>query len=288
MSDLEPNEAQDAVVEAKPFALRFFSTDQRMTVGDDPSLDAGISGEPLVDFNPEWACLIYMRASFGPGLAIEILRLHFRIRAADEAPKRDLRDIRTSALAWINFLNGKDLSRPLVPEQPSDPQPVPQQVPANGSFTVAGGAPPDENYYWVGLTNFAFAQQHHVVIYFRNPGVEFSDRPISFSKDMIGRIMDVGPVSTGNYSFYSARSWEATPKELRGEVSRKFVHMKNYYQVYDGRDYRPIRNGGPYPDRVGYSLNINAKVASAYNDGGMSALPIIIDPDTGNMGEGQP
>lgn len=248
--------------------------------GDDPTKPSGIHGKPLINFDPAWVCLIYLRLSSSPALGMEILRIHYKVKT-DATSKPELADVQTSIEAWINYLNGLTL---LPNDTPKSPAPTPVKIPENGKFTGAG-APAFENKYWTGLTNFAFSEQHHVVIYICNKGVSLYDPPVSFTHKMLGSVMGTGPVSFGNYSFYEAKAWQSG--QITNGYPQEFLHMKNYYQLYDGSQYRAIRNGAT-PERVGYSLNINARLASVYQDGGASDVPIIIDPDTGNMGEGQP
>lgn len=132
-----------------------------------------------------------------------------------------------------------------------------------------------------GLNGYSFVRPTHCIIYVKNAGITYAQRPVWF-----GDLLSDGRPAEPNHCFFGATPRVATEAGLGGTASiadgsQDFVYMKNYF--HGGTGDKPVAIG--MKDKLLYSLNINAAVKS--NDGaeGMT-VPIIIDPDTGNMGAG--
>jgi hypothetical protein len=150
----------------------------------------------------------------------------------------------------------------------------------NGSGPSPGVLGKDYNVF-PGLKKFAFDRPHHFVIYVKNPGVDYlADRPVWFGKKLIRDVFGV-KVASKNESFFGAIR-DAGPI-LGG--SPNLVYLKNYYHVGNGNGQNHRRING---ERLAYALKINVLMASPDDNDPTYKVPLIIDPDTGNMGEGQP
>lgn len=179
---------------------------------------------------------------------LEAKRVHFVVNR--RGSDNDFDDNRDRFKAWINYYNDR------------------------------GNRP---NGYWFkeisdnALEDFAVGHQHHVLIYIRNQNITYDDQwPIWFGKKLTKSVMGVS-VARANDTFFDVD--EKDVAVLNG--SKKGIYMKNFHTVKDG-SYRALRR----EEKFAYSFNINAlaKVAG-FED---HAVPIIIDPDTGNMGDGIP
>jgi len=237
-----------------------------------------------VKFNPTKICLIYINIAFDP-VKLEIAKFHF----PNSSGGSEWEDIKNEVCDLINRVNKEASFPPGYQSSTPIPMPDPNQYPVPASHLLG-----DTHDYWAGLKDFAFSQQHHIVIYIRNGGVGYHDLyPVMFGKKLQSGMLGVGkngdPASL-NQSFYDADHYDMKGFIDPGGLSRSTVvlHMKNYYQVLDNGIYRLIRNdinNVKNEDRIAYSLNINALVKSTYDP---LDIPIVIDPDTGNMGEGRP
>lgn len=132
-----------------------------------------------------------------------------------------------------------------------------------------------------GLMNFAFDRAHHVIIYVKNKNVDYHEQnPIWFGKNLLGKVYGVDKASKNESFFMAARK----PGLGISSGSSNLVYVENHYQVGNGNGtgHRPIGR----TEKFAYALKINATIASV----GELAIkvPLLIDPDTGNMGEGQP
>jgi hypothetical protein len=161
----------------------------------------------------------------------------------------------------------------------------------NSSNTPPTESKPDL-YVYPGLADFVFNQPHHVVIYIQNNNIDFdASHPIWFGN----RLLEPGPgpkpeKARANWSFFAAKvetpmELDGTTPMITGPYSKKLIYMKNFFRgwgFFDG--YYRIGT-----DRHSYALNINTLVKVTDTLGGGSAsIPLIIDPDTGNMGGGEP
>lgn len=185
---------------------------------------------------------------------MHVVRVHFD---AVTAGQNEWADNAPRVIDWINYLNS------LAPS--TDPDPAHAPTPFSHSL---------------GLTNFAFNQPHHVVFYVRNKMISY-DRafPVWFSDGLQDNVYGV-KVASPNNSFFEAEVYDVAG--IDSDFSDKLIHMKNYYHACENNIYRPIVN---WQERYAYAININAAAQLGF---GTSAVPVVIDPDTGNMGEGQP
>jgi hypothetical protein len=224
--------------------------------GDDPW-----SGHPAnSNFNPEWVCILYIELM--PNFAIKGLRFHHRIALG----ANNWIAIKTDVLTWINQLNANvrhsDIDR--------------------------------DRYTFYGLKNIKFHNPHHVIVYIKNSSVEFTDRPIWFGDLLQGTVKDynnvhqIGPgPATKNRSFFNTAIYENISEidQQGGPFANKLIHFENHLHKREQGRYRRLDD---QEERV-YSLNINV-VGKSLDQAGQAEMdvPIIIDPDTGNMGGGYP
>jgi hypothetical protein len=149
-----------------------------------------------------------------------------------------------------------------------------------------------------GLRDFVFNQPHHFVIYIKNQHVKYnSNHPIWFGDTLL----EPGPngkpqEAEANRSFFGTqiKTMDGTNGTLviNPPYSNKIIYVKNFFRGWNILDgYYKIGNK-MHP----YSLNINAEIDVADSAGSVTnmqghaygTIPIIIDPDTGNMGGGSP
>lgn len=138
----------------------------------------------------------------------------------------------------------------------------------------------EDHSIYPGLTDFAFDRPHHLVIYVKNEGTDYDkDRPIWFGRELNAKVMHIDRASKNESFFGAVRDSDAGITN----GSPNLVYVQNYYHVGDGNghNHRPIVN-----EEIAYALKINALVPSIGDASLM--VPLIIDPDTGNMGGGHP
>jgi hypothetical protein len=180
---------------------------------------------------------------------LEARRVHFRVNRL--GANNTFRDNVDRFISWINYYNG-----------------------AGAAPTTFESVQAEDDV----LDNFAFNSQHHFLVYIRNSNIAYdTEWPVWFGKRLIGSVFGQSTAAK-NYSFFGV-----TPKVLNvmgGSTSG--IYLKNYYHVKANNIYRPINAN----EKLAYSLNINTRAQVAGFPG--HVIPIIIDPDTGNMGEGSP
>jgi hypothetical protein len=135
----------------------------------------------------------------------------------------------------------------------------------------------------MGIKDFAFKSQHHLVIYFKTDGIDISDDPLWFGDMLQGEVLQHSNAdyqANPNYSFYGAAKTKTT---IAGNWPKNILYVRNHYQKRGqyGHGYAPLDP----PDVRLYSMNVN--LITTAEPGGLT-LPLIFDPDTGNMGTGQP
>jgi hypothetical protein len=142
-----------------------------------------------------------------------------------------------------------------------------------------GDALPPTDKLFEGLKNFAFGQAHHVVFYVKNSAAEFdSEYPIWFGKKLRNAYKG-SKKAEPNESFFGANP--ETINSISGG-SKSVTYVENHFKVGSGNAHKPI----PKDKNLIYSLNLNVVVPS--NEDATYTIPLIIDPDTGNMGSGGP
>lgn len=238
-------------------------------------------------FNPKYVMLLYLdiEDNAGGALRMRATTLQFPVVSYVNGDNRlNTWERNKYRIAnWINCLN-----KPEFPN--SSPNPNPMQDPSITCHWPSG----DRRYVKKdGLGSFVFNQPHHFVIYIQNQNIEYhKEDPIWFGK-LLGE-MENGKAKRAekNRSFFGARV--ITPSTavgdrrrllIAGYNSKKLIYAKNFYQGW--------RFFGGYYDlgdcKHAYSLNINAELPATTLLGGASVqVPIIVDPDTGNMGGGDP
>lgn len=207
-------------------------------------------------FNPDRVGIIHLKLL--DGFRIEATRFHYMIEDVAGGWNKNNEDI---AVEVINWLNGPRRAE----DRPVDP------------ICIKGG-----------LRQLVFGHPHHVVVYVQNKNVEYPSRPIWFGNSLQGTVKDGnGEYQTGkareNHSFF--RTEVRTPTGITGDVSTKIIYFQNHFHKHGlltGHD--PIPKG---EFRV-YSMKISLLSQVIGDDEGEYNSPIIIDPDTGNMGGGSP
>lgn len=133
----------------------------------------------------------------------------------------------------------------------------------------------------VTLDNLTFKAPTNIVFASRNPTLKFEAEPLVFSKSLDRTHPDYpdGKKAKPNKSFYNAKIFT--------EGSRQLVYVSNYYSKKSGGN----GNGnGPGDMPIGanenywYGLNIFMTIEQQ----GGNPVRIIIDPDGGNVGSGNP
>lgn len=121
--------------------------------------------------------------------------------------------------------------------------------------------------------NFTFRAPSNMVFVSKNATLKFGAEPIVIGKTILRPGLPARP----NKAFYDAKVHE----DAIG--TRQMVYVRNYYSkksggngIGNGPGDTPIGNG-----KYWYGTNI---FMTANQQGGRVRLPIIIDPDTGNMG----
>jgi hypothetical protein len=219
----------------------------------------------LKDFATKSVCLVYMEILAKP-FRINVARIYFE----NASMGSDWTTVESEVTTLIDRLNS--IAFPLAQTSPVDP---PWDLFSQEKYK-----------YWVGLQDFAFKRQHHVIFYVKNQESEFNGKkPIWFGDKLQGKVFGhVGSQGQAdwNYSFYGASRKELALKVNAKEYSKAAVYVRNHYQKLKDEAYDYIDNT---TDKLVYALNINVITRTA--DGKLE-VPMIIDPDTGNMGEGQP
>jgi hypothetical protein len=129
----------------------------------------------------------------------------------------------------------------------------------------------------VDINDLTFRAPTNIVIAARNPTIKFGDEALVISD----RTIQSGVKAMANKSFYSAKTY------VNAFSNRDLVYVRNYYSKLnnansdgDGQSIgdTPIDNE---KDNYWYGLNIFMTIAQSAN---ANPLPMIIDPDGGNMG----
>jgi hypothetical protein len=218
--------------------------------GDDP-WDGHPGG---YTFNPERVGIIHIELL--PNFTIKATRFHYDAikKGSDTGWHVDQSNM---AVRIINWLNGEEANKP--------------QVTNECKFD--------------GVRQLTFGQAQHVIVYVKNSNIKYPDRPVWFGNSLQGTIGKEDDPFLGkareNHSFFNAEV--LTPGGITGSVSKQFVYLENHFHKYgflSGHD--PIQDG---EIRV-YSMKI--ALLSQSIEPMATDIPIIIDPDTGNMGGGYP
>lgn len=234
--------------------------------GGDPSKEKHPHNNTNDSFNPRYVMLLYMDIEDqdpAGDLRVKAIRLQFP-SVGWNPNEPNPTQVNTWAaneqqvVHWINCLNRPPCSLPAQTQQ----------------FRINEG-----------LDNFTFNQPHHFVIYIQNRNIEFNRRyPVWFAQHLSEMENNEHKKAKENWSFFGAKVLDVT--SITGNNSKKLVYVKNFFKGWD------FFKGGYYKiggDRHSYSLSINAEMP-ATDLAGQSPLklPIIIDPDTGNQGGGDP
>ncbi|HYI39725.1 MAG TPA: hypothetical protein VE053_05330 [Allosphingosinicella sp.] len=240
----------------------------RWNHGRDPT-----KGHPnsKIVFDPKFTTLLYLdfRSSASAQSNVTHLRA-VRIQFRSIGWKKGKNDWETNQeeiSKWIKYLND-DTSSPLCTIKPD---------------------------FWVydHPTELFFNQPNHLAIYIRDKNINFDSRPVWFSDVLIKADSSGKPLpARENWSFFDASV--VTPIDCTGKpsiqegCSQEVLYMKNYFRHKCGFfpfiHYYKIKAGNEHL----YSLNINALLEVAGQAAQAVTLPIVLDPDTGNNGGGEP
>lgn len=232
---------------------------------------------PTIDqaFDPKYTMLLYldMEDSFGSAqdiFRVRAIKLQFRSENWKNPSNNTWEKNQQRVAQWINHLNAGN-------------PPPPQQH--------------DQMYVSHGLKEFVFNQPHHVVIYIQNRDIDYNNQyPVWFSDVLINSMSTNPPDKAAkNFSFFGAKV--DTPRDANGNpaiigpYNTQVIYMKNFFRRENWLGYPEITH------RQSYSLNINVlgKVTDLLGNpvdtsgqAWANIIPFIIDPDTGNMGGGDP
>ena len=144
-----------------------------------------------------------------------------------------------------------------------------------------------------GLMDLKFGQPHHVVVYIKNKNIKYPPRPLWFGDSLQGTVKNdvsqetrMGSADKNRSFFNVSVLTPAGENRIKGDVSKQFIYSQNHFHKHKLlTGYDPISEG----ELKVYSMKI--ALLSQSMVGGVaekSEIPIIIDPDTGNMGGGHP
>ena len=137
---------------------------------------------------------------------------------------------------------------------------------------------------WSTFADFSFKGPANVVFYSLNKNLRFSEQPLIIGKDLVGMNAEGNRTGKPNKSFYDASVKENAVDLGAGDL-RQLVYVRNYYTKKSGSDEGAEGHGEitlRQTEKFKYGLNI---VMLAPQSSNIVPLPIIIDPDTGNMGQ---
>ena len=208
---------------------------------------------PMANFNPNYIAVLHLHVTETPFKLIG-RRAHFPI---DMGKPNTLPGITERAVEVIKHFNGA-ITQPVYL---------------------------DSGMIREGLYQLGFSKPHHFIIYIKNRGVLYGRYPIWFGRKLLNPRQGGGYEADPNRSFFEAQL--SSGHQIGADVSDTFVYVKNYFYTADETNdelvphyRRPIGN----QDKLKYALNINAMIDSS--DSPAIRIPLVIDPDTGNMGGG--
>lgn len=200
-------------------------------------------------FRPEHVALFHFELILHPTQAsLKARSAHF---AADRSGNNDWDANRPKIAQVINYLNGTSSDSTMILK---------------------------EN---LGFDKLKFKKgQHHVVVYIKNKGLSFlRGLPLLFGDALIDKSK-----AEKNGSFFDCATKQdiiGVLQDSMGGCANEAVYMKNYFHRYDEtRGVQEINDSKSYM----YSMNFLTTLSAA--DDKLLLIPVIFDPDTGNMGGG--
>lgn len=129
----------------------------------------------------------------------------------------------------------------------------------------------------LGFHHFKFSKAHHVVIYLANKGLSFLPVPLVFGSTLL----DDSPAEK-NGSFFDCTlkrniGIAQTPTE---SFANEALYMKNFFHRYDDANGVQEISGTSHMQSMNFFTTLRA------TDDASLLIPVIFDPDTGNMGAG--
>ena len=251
-------------------------------------------------FNPKYVMLLYLDIEdIGDAgdLRMRAVRLQFPSQGYAQGGKSNMWEHNKVEITnWINCLNKGTLTAP---------RPVPSPTPSKDCEWPNS---PKTHVKKEGLERFIFNQAHHFVIYIQNRNIEYHETDPAW----FGRLLaekdnnNKHKRASKNWSFFASQV--LTPRDssddqtgdnlITGNNSLKLIYMKNFYKGRNdfGGGYHDLEHGekedndnGNGHGKRSYSLSINASLPATTLTGTPSVtIPIILDPDTGNQGGGEP
>jgi hypothetical protein len=224
-------------------------------------------------FDPKYIMLLYMDWEDSHGTIKDVLRvraikLQFRSTGWGNPANNTWENNQQQIAYWINYLNAGNIPPPL----------------------------PDQMYVGHGLKDFNFNQPHHVVIYIQNTDVRYNPRyPVWFSDVLVNSATNPPEGAEKNYSFFAAQvktPVDASNKPaIVGGYSTRVIYMKNFFRRRSWFGYPEITKPKSYSLKInalGRVTDLSGNLVDTSGQPWANILPFIIDPDTGNMGGGDP
>ncbi len=237
--------------------------------------------------NPNTGQTEYVRM-FGPGHA-------FGQPATDSEPETDgnVTSFRPEYVCavYIRFepngtLTVKQAHVAIAKPQPTDTDIVSAAEPLLNAMSKTGYAGNGAKKFKENFEDFSFASQHAVIIYLDN-----KDDTVRFSsKD--SDIIRFTPISGNdpktrvrpNHAFFNRRAIAVAPGG--GTVGKRAYLVDFWNTDENGNAITGVVEKDPATHYI-YAMNIHLEMATSKRTAKLNWVPIIIDPDTGNMG-GQP
>lgn len=122
-----------------------------------------------------------------------------------------------------------------------------------------------------------FNAPHHLIIYMKNVSL-YKDFPVFFGNQLISK-----DNAEKNGSFFDAKVQDikGVNPGPHGPCAQKILYMKNYFHYYD-----ELNGVQEIKDKSAHWHSMNIVATLVAGDLSPIVLPVIIDPDTGNMGGG--
>ena len=201
-------------------------------------------------FDPDRVCIVHLE--FLPDMTVQANEVH---QDAVKQPRNDYDSNKFNIIDTINKLNSH--------------------------------TPLDKSHDWYhNIDELSFGSAHHVIFYVKNKFVEFDPTyPLWFGgKTQNNHSSRADGMADKNEAFYDRKIYKES--NIIGAVGaeipcQQLLYVKNYFTTSNIFGcHKKIGKS----ERIFYSLNLNLTVPEDGTSG--SRVPIIVDPDTGNMGTG--
>jgi hypothetical protein len=170
-------------------------------------------------------------------------------------------------LAWVSFASAGLAARHAYFPMPSDPEDFAaaqfSAISATGQWTAA---PIRQD---VNFVNFTFGSQQLIVLHVDPAGIPARFDPVNLIQ--FAQFGADGEAKARNNSFLNAA--------IRSGAGKEMLVLENWYVDDEGRPIEP-------PLQLYYTMNIHLLTPCLLTgaNGEARELPLVLDPDTGNMG----